>query len=155
MADNQLVSNSYLSTNPDIRPRAIEKTSGGNACLTQVMAIDIGGSGAESLVTGANPLPISGSISVGTASVTPAAPSAVSVGIASTSVLGSATYKRVELVNTSTATISIGLGAAAVLNSGYTLIGTGSSCTIEGPFTSTVTAIASVAASNLAVQAFT
>lgn len=68
MADNPLVSNSYLSTNPDIRPRGIEKTNGGANCLTQVMALDIGGSGAESLVTAANPLPVTGSFSTSTAS---------------------------------------------------------------------------------------
>jgi hypothetical protein len=234
MADNQLVSNSYLSTNSDIRPRAIEKSNGGKDCLTQVMALDIGGSGAESLVTVANPLPITGSITLdptglatdtkqdaqtailttidadtgaiaasvaaidadattiighvdgieallttisgnvdgvetllgtidtslnnieaASGAVTPAAPAASSVGVASAQILASATYKRVDLTNTSTSTISIGIGAAAVLNSGMTLIGTGSTATIEGPFTAAVNAIASGAASNLAIQAWT
>ena len=89
------------------------------------------------------------------ATLTPAAPTAASVGVASGQILASATYKRVELTNTSTSTISIGIGAAAVLNSGMTLIGTGSAATIEGPFTAAVHAIASGAASNLAIQAFT
>jgi len=66
MADNQLISNSYLSNNPDIRPRAIEKTTAPAivATLTQVIGIDIGGTGAESLVTSLNPLPVSGSLSL-------------------------------------------------------------------------------------------
>lgn len=89
------------------------------------------------------------------AALTAAAPTAASVGVASAQILASATYKRVELVNTSANTISIGLGSAAVLNSGMTMIGSGSTATIEGPFTHAVNAIASVAASNLAIQAFT
>lgn len=89
------------------------------------------------------------------ATLTAAAPTVSSVGTASGQILASATYKRVELVNTSTSTISIGIGSAAVLNSGMTLIGTGSSATIDGPFTAAVNAIASAAASNLAIQAFT
>ena len=66
MADNQIISNSYLSNNPDIRPRAIEKTTAPAvvATLTQIVGIDIGGTGAESLVTSLNPLPISGSFSL-------------------------------------------------------------------------------------------
>ena len=94
-------------------------------------------------------------IEAASGAVTPAAPAASSVGVASAQILASATYKRIELTNTSTSTISIGIGAAAVLNSGMTLIGTGSTATIEGPFTAAVNAIASGAASNLAIQAWT
>jgi hypothetical protein len=64
MSNNELVSNSYLSNNPDIRPRSIEKTTAPNPdpALTQVVSLDIGGTGAESLVTGANPMPITGTV---------------------------------------------------------------------------------------------
>jgi hypothetical protein len=99
--------------------------------------------------------PVSGTVTATPETVTPASPAASSVGVASAQILASATYKRVDLTNTSTSTISIGIGAAAVLNSGMTLIGTGSTATIEGPFTANVTAIASGAASNLAIQAWT
>lgn len=67
MSDNPVVSNSYLSNNPDIKVRAVQK-SGATGPLTQSVVLDIGGSGAESLVTGANPLPVSGTITVSTIS---------------------------------------------------------------------------------------
>lgn len=87
--------------------------------------------------------------------IIPASPTSVSVGITDTSVLTLNTYKLVILENTSVNIISIGFGTAAILNSGATLLTTGSSLIIDRPFTSTVRAIASVAASSLAVQAFT
>lgn len=98
---------------------------------------------------------VSGTVSVSGAAKTTAAPTAVSVGVASTAVLGSATYKEIIFTNTSANTISLAFGNTAVLNSGVTLIGGGSSFVLDGVFTGTVNAIASVAASNLAVQAFT
>jgi hypothetical protein len=101
--------------------------------------------------------PVSGTVTatVTPAALTPAAPTASPVGIASAQILASATYKRIELCNTSANTISIGIGSAAVLNSGITMIGPGSSATIDGPITAAINAIASVAASNLAIQSFT
>ena len=83
-------------------------------------------------------------------------PAAVSVGVASTAVLSAnASRKGLILVNTSANTISLGFGVAAVLNSGVTLISNGV-FGMDGSDVSTqaINAIASVAASNLAVQEF-
>ena len=52
MASNPTVSNSSTDSYPAIPVRAIEKT--GNQ--TQVFALDIGGAGAESLLTGSLPV---------------------------------------------------------------------------------------------------
>jgi len=83
------------------------------------------------------------------------APTAVSVGIVSAqAVAANANRKGLLLVNTSTNYISIGLGSAAVLYSGITLNPSGGTFWMdEYSFTtSAVNAIASGAASNLAVQ---
>ena len=92
------------------------------------------------------------------AAQTASAPSAVSVGVASTVILAAnANRKGCLLVNTSTAFISLAFGAAAVLYSGITLNpGGGSFCMDEYSFnTGEIRGIASVAASNIGVQEFT
>lgn len=85
------------------------------------------------------------------------APTAVSVGTSSTAVLAlNATRQGLVLVNTSNGIISIAFGTAAVLNSGITLLPYGVFCMDEYSCgIDAVNAIASVAASNLAVQEFT
>lgn len=83
------------------------------------------------------------------------APTAVSVGVTSTSVLpANALRKGAVFTNTSSNTISFGLnGNAAVLNSGITLAPFGTWIMDAFTFTSgAVTAIASGASSNLSVQ---
>ena len=98
----------------------------------------------------------SGSISV-TNSSTANSPSAVSVGITSTSVLPSnASRKGLVLTNTSNRVISLGLNnAAPVLNSGITLQPGGIWVMDPNTFTTgAINAIASGAASNLAIQEF-
>ena len=89
--------------------------------------------------------------------LTPAAATAVSVGVASgLAVAANASRKGLILVNTSTARISLGLaGAAAVLDSGITIMASGSYNMGEYDFnTGAIAAIASAAASNLSVQEF-
>lgn len=82
------------------------------------------------------------------------APAAVSVGVASTAVLGAnAARKGLTLVNTSSNTISLAFGNAAVLNSGITLVPFGTFTMDAYDYTTAaINAIASAASSNLAVQ---
>ena len=88
--------------------------------------------------------------------LTPAAPTAASVGITSAQAVASnANRKGLVLVNTSSAVISLGFGNAAVLNSGITLPPYGMFEMDEYTFdTGAVNAIASAASSNLAIQEY-
>lgn len=100
---------------------------------------------------------VSGTVGTKTA-LTPAAPSAVSVGVTTTVVLAAdATRKGCYLTNTSTGYISLGFGANAVLYSGITLNpGGGAFWLDEYNFvTGAINAISSVAASNLGIQVYT
>lgn len=88
--------------------------------------------------------------------ISPASPTAATVGVASAQALASnSNRKGLIVVNTSKNTISLGLGAAAVLNSGITLVPGGSwemdAFTLT---TGVINAIASAASSNLAIQEF-
>ena len=91
------------------------------------------------------------------ADFTPSSPTAASVGVASAqAVAANANRRNLVLINTSNATISLGFGSAAVLNSGITLypggvFEMGLTCLDLGA----VNAIASAAASNLAIQEYT
>lgn len=89
-------------------------------------------------------------------SLTAASPSAASIGIASGTLLATnANRKGLVLTNTSIAKISIGLGVTAVLNSGITLYPGGTWVMDELTFTTAqLNAIASIAASNVAIQEF-
>lgn len=91
------------------------------------------------------------------AAKTPAAPTAATVGVASGLALGPGTYREITFVITTAANVSLGFDSTAVLNSGVTMIGRGASYTLEGPITlaTGVNAIASAAATNLSIQAFT
>ena len=139
-------------------------------------AISVADSAAESSLASivsalSNPLPVHDSspasqavTNVGTFAVqattktalTPAAPTATSVGITSASaVAANASRKGLVLTNTSGGTISLGFGSAAVLNSGITLSSGGSFEMDEYTFyAGAVYAIASGAASNLAIQEY-
>lgn len=88
--------------------------------------------------------------------LTPNAPTTVSVGVASGVVLAAnASRKGLVLFNNSTATISFGLGATAVLGSGITLYPGGVWYMDEFTFTTgAINGIASAAASALSVQEF-
>jgi len=59
--DNALVSNSYISSNPDLPVRSTANTTGK---LLQHVRIDVGDGTAESQVTALNPMPVTGTISV-------------------------------------------------------------------------------------------
>ncbi len=88
-------------------------------------------------------------------SITGNAPTAVSVGVTSTSVLASNTSRKgLVVVNTSANIISLGLdGAAAVLNSGITLVPYGVWVMDDMTYSQgAIHAIASGASSNLSVQ---
>lgn len=100
--------------------------------------------------------PVSGTVDTKT-DLTPSAPSAVSVGVATgLAVAANANRKGLRLVNTSSAVISLGFGSPAVLNSGVTLLPYGSFNMDEYDFDlGAVNAIASAAASNLAIQEYT
>lgn len=90
--------------------------------------------------------------------LTPSAPTAASVGVASAqAVAANANRKGLILVNTSTNRISLGFGSAAVLDSGVTLYPNGGSYSMgEYDFDlGAVNAIASGATSNLAIQEYT
>jgi hypothetical protein len=89
--------------------------------------------------------------------LTPAAPTAFSVGVVTaTAVAANANRKGLKLINTSNAIISLGFGNAAVLNSGVTLLPYGVFEMDEYDYDlGSVDAIASAAASNLAIQEYT
>jgi hypothetical protein len=98
----------------------------------------------------------SGTVTTTKTALTPSSPTAVSVGASSASaVAANASRKGLVLTNTSNNRISLGLGAAAVLNSGITL--TAFSVWVMDDYTfctSEIFAIADVASSNLAIQEF-
>jgi hypothetical protein len=99
---------------------------------------------------------VTGLVSTKTA-LTPSSPSAATVGTSSGSaVAADADRTGLVLINTSNAIISLGLGAAAVLNSGITLNPNGGTFVMdEFTFTTAqVFAIAAAASSNLAIQEF-
>jgi len=89
--------------------------------------------------------------------LTASSPTAATVGVTSASVVASnSSRKGLAVVNTSSNTISFGIGAAAVLNSGITLFPGGTWVMDEFNFTTAaINAIASAASSNLAIQEFT
>lgn len=86
----------------------------------------------------------------------PASPAAASVGVASAqAVAANGSRKGLVLTNTSAARISLGFGAAAVLDSGITLYPGGSFNMEKYDFDQgAVNAIASAAASNLGIQEY-
>ena len=89
--------------------------------------------------------------------LTASSPTAASVGVASAQAVASNTSRRgLVLVNTSSNTISFGIGATAVLNSGITLTPGGVWEMGEYTYsTGAINAIASAAASNLSIQEWT
>lgn len=100
-------------------------------------------------------LSVSGTLNTKSA-LTPSAPTAASVGIASAQILAATARKGLVLTNTSNARISLGFGVAAILNSGVTVYPGGTFQMDEYSFTvGTITAIASAAASNLGIQEYT
>lgn len=97
-------------------------------------------------------------VSVTKTALTPSAPTAATVGVASGTIVASnSSRKGLAIVNTSANTVSLGLGAAAVLNSGITLNASGGSFLMtEYSFsTGAVNAIASAGSSNVAIQEWT
>ncbi len=88
--------------------------------------------------------------------LTPSAPAATSVGIASASALvANANRKGLEVINTSANVISLAFGAPAVLYSGITIVPYGSWSMNQYNFNLLeLFAIASGASSNLAIQEY-
>lgn len=141
-------------------------TGAATAALQTQPGVDIGdvtvnngsGGNAVNIQDGGNSITVDGSITatVSKTALTPSSPTAATVGVASASALvANASRKGLVLTNTSANTISLGLGAAAVLNSGITLTPNGVWVMDEYTFcTSQIFAIASAAGSNLAIQEF-
>lgn len=105
------------------------------------------------IVSSGLPVVVSGTVSTKTA-LTASSPTFATVGVASAQVVASnASRKGLILTNTSANTISLGIGSTAVLNSGITLYPGGVWVMDEYNFaTGAIDAIASAAASNLAIQ---
>ena len=103
----------------------------------------------------ATAVPVSGTISTKT-DLTPSSPTTTSVGVASAqAVAAAATRMGLELRNLSTARISLGFGSAAVLDSGITLYPGDAFYMDEYSLDrGAVNAIASAAASSLAIQEY-
>lgn len=96
-------------------------------------------------------------VTVSTVALTPASPTAASVGVTSASaVAANASRTGLVLINTSNNTISLGLGAAAVLSSGITLNPNGGTWEMDNFsfYRGAINAIASGASSNMAIQEF-
>jgi hypothetical protein len=129
-------------------------TAAGVAAVVTALGTPAQAGGAVSVSNFPVTQPVSGTVAVKTAAAGNA-PASVSVGVASgAAVAANASRKGLTLVNTSAAVISLGFdGAPAVLNSGVTLVPYGSFTMDSNDFSvGAVTAIASAAASNMAVQ---
>lgn len=129
----------------------VQGGSGVVTALTQrvALATDV------ALPTGTNTL---GAVTTARTSLTASAPTAATVGVTSAAAVNTnANRKGLVLVNTSVNTISLAIGAAAVLNSGITLLPSGGTWVMdEYTFTTgEVRAIASAASSNLSIQELT
>jgi hypothetical protein len=118
----------------------------------QRVKVQHGADGSATDVSTASPLPVS----VAKTALTPGAPAAASVGVTTAeAVAANANRKGMILTNTSQATISLGFAADAVLLSGVTLFPGGIFKMDEYSLTvGAINAIASAAASNLAIQEF-
>lgn len=98
-----------------------------------------------------------GAVGPRVAALVASAPTLATVGVASAQVLPLNTARTsLRMINTSSNTIFLGLGQAAVLNSGMVLIASGGTWNMDaGDFTTqAIFAIASGAGSNLAIQEF-
>lgn len=137
-------------------PAPLSTTGGGTEATALRVTVANDSTGVLSVDDNGGSLTVDGVVSSKTA-LTASGPTAASVGVASAqAVAAAATRKGLVLVNTSSAVISLGFGSAAVLASGITL-NPGDSFTMdEYTFhTGAVNAIASIAASNLAIQEYT
>jgi hypothetical protein len=160
MSNNPVVSNNYVSTNPDYRVSTRELTSGAQV---QQFQIDIGTGTDSSPITPANPLPITGTVTVSgggssPVSSTASAPTFATIGTSTGVLLASnASRKGCTFVNDSSGTIYLGFGASAVVGSGIRLNANGGSFTMN-PMTFTtqaINAISTSASCNVTVQEFT
>lgn len=106
--------------------------------------------------TDTQPVSLAAAVTIAKTDLAPAAPTAASVGVASAqAVAANGSRKGLVLVNTSVNRISLGFGATAVLDSGITLYPGGVFNMGEYDFDlGAVNAIASAAASNLAIQEY-
>jgi hypothetical protein len=125
------------------------------------MAVQFGGITPTGQETMANSLPVVIASNQSAITVTESfaqgdAPTFATVGIISaTTGLAGGTYKKLVFCNTSSATICLAFDNSAVLNRGIVLA-RGEKIIIDGPVKiSALNAIASAAASNLAIQVFT
>lgn len=119
--------------------------------VTFVDDVGVGGIAVDATIVAPLPLPVTTK-----SDLIPASPTFATVGIVSGLVVAAnALRKGLILVNTSANRISLGFGAAAVLDSGATLYPQGAYNMDEYDFDlGAVNAIASVAGSNLAIQEY-
>ena len=127
--------------------------NGGGVSGVKVQRVKIG-SGADGDfkdATTTTPIPVSSLMPL-----TPSSPAVASVGTSSASALASnSARKGLVMINLSSSNISLGLGAAAVLNQGITLTPFGTWVMDQYTFTtSAINAIAGVASSTLSIQEF-
>ena len=110
-----------------------------------------------SIDDGAGSITVDGTVSISSTALTASSPTFATVGTSSAvSLASNANRKGLVLTNTSSNTISFGIGATAVLNSGIT-IGAGGAWVMDSYSftTAAINAIASAASSNLGIQEFT
>lgn len=132
-------------------------TVSGTVSVNQPVTVQATDLDIRNLVFATDKVDASGSsVSITKTDLTPSAPTAASVGVASAQILASnANRKGLILVNTSVNRISLGFGSTAVLDSGPTLYPQGSFNMGEYDFdTGAVNAIASAASSNIAIQEY-
>lgn len=138
----------------DAQLRATPVPISGTVAISGSVAVNVGLTDAQLRATA---VPISGTVSVAKTDLTPSAPSAVSVGVASGVLIAANANRRgFKAVNTSNARVSLAFATPAVLNSGITLYPGGVFDMDEYDFDlGEIRAIASLAASNVAIQEFT
>lgn len=126
--------------------------------LASLPALAAGGNTIGSIANTTFAVTQSGTWNVGVtkAALTPASPATASVGVSNAeAVAANGSRKGLIITNLSNNTVSLGLGAAAVLNSGITLMPYGTWQMDEYTFcTSAINGIASAASSTISVQEF-
>ena len=117
----------------------------------------IGGLGVQTPVDGGNPVPVTGNIQKTKSPLTASIPTSATSGTSSAQIVAAnASRKGLVIINASSNTLSIGIGATAVLNSGITLTPWGSFVMDDYTYsTAAINAIASAVSTGVAIQEYT
>lgn len=121
---NPTLSNSWLSTNPDIPVRSTSVTSPGANLGKEIqhLRLDIGVAGAESQVSTVNPLPITGTVTPTPSTFAIAAETIVAASTNSqTLLIANASRKFASICNDSTAILRIRLSSTAASITTFTV----------------------------------